>query len=160
MLARRSFGDAPATQAAVGTLAILVIGSLVMAYINIRRLQIDQHRACMLRAAFYCGTIITVRLIMIIGAQILPLTGNYYSAFSCDQLATIVGGTSMLETYPQCFAPNATGSTPIPVIASFTKSAQTVGTALELNFSMGFWLAIVIHLVGVGDLSQFDIQRE
>lgn len=149
MLARRSFGGEPATQGAVGTLAILVLGSLFMAYYNVKRLQIDQHRAWMLRAAFYCGTIITVRLIMILGAQIIPLTGNYYSTFSCDELSTLMSSTQFSTSYPQCFAANATRSTPIPVIASWTKTSANVGAALQLNFSMGFWLAIIMHLVGV-----------
>ena len=51
MLARRSFGGHVSTQAGVGMLAIIVFGSLGMGYYNIKRLQIDQHRAWMLRAA-------------------------------------------------------------------------------------------------------------
>lgn len=53
MIARKAFGGIVATQALVGTLFILTTGSLVMAYYNIKRLQIDQHRAWMLRTWFY-----------------------------------------------------------------------------------------------------------
>lgn len=44
MIARYAFGGTLATQALVGWLAIIVMGSAIMAYINIKRLQIDQHR--------------------------------------------------------------------------------------------------------------------
>jgi uncharacterized membrane protein YozB (DUF420 family) len=55
MVARVAFGGDLSTQAVVGLLAILTIGSLIMAYINIKRLQLDQHRAWMLRAWVYVG---------------------------------------------------------------------------------------------------------
>ncbi|KAK3684556.1 hypothetical protein LTR37_020159 [Vermiconidia calcicola] len=149
MVARRSFGGAPATQAAIGLLAILLVVSLGMAYYNIKRLQIDQHRAWMLCVAFYCGTIITVRLIMIVAAQILPLTGHYYTTFSCDELTTLMGPKDFCEKYPQCFAVDGTNDGYVAVYASFMVDADTVGTALQLSFSMGLWLAIFMHVVGV-----------
>jgi uncharacterized membrane protein len=136
MLCRRSFGGYISTQSAVGMLAILVIGSFAMAIYNIKRLQVDQHRAWMLRAAFYCGTIITVRLIMILGAVIISQTGKYYSAMSCDELATLVGHGSFETSYPQCFAPNGTVDGQVAVLASFSQGAANVGAAMHLNFGM------------------------
>jgi hypothetical protein len=53
MIARHAVGGTVETQAAVGFLAILTTGSLVLAWYNIKKLQIDQHRAWMLRAWFY-----------------------------------------------------------------------------------------------------------
>lgn len=53
MIARHAFGGGMDVQAAVGVLAILTTGSLVLAFVNIKRLQIEQHRAWMLRAWFY-----------------------------------------------------------------------------------------------------------
>lgn len=44
MIARHAFGGTMATQALVGTLSILTIVSAFLAYYNIKRLQIDQHR--------------------------------------------------------------------------------------------------------------------
>jgi uncharacterized membrane protein len=63
MIARTAFGGTLATQGLVGVLSIATLGSALMAYINIKRLQIDQHRAWMLRCWFYAGTIITMRII-------------------------------------------------------------------------------------------------
>jgi len=45
MIASRAFGGTLETQAGIGTLVILTTVSVVMAYVNIKRLQIDQHRA-------------------------------------------------------------------------------------------------------------------
>jgi hypothetical protein len=49
MIARRSFGGTVETQMFVGLLALATTASMAMAWINIRRLQIAQHRAWMLR---------------------------------------------------------------------------------------------------------------
>lgn len=49
MIARRAFGGTLETQAGIGLLAIITTGGLGMAWWNIRCLQIDQHRAWMLR---------------------------------------------------------------------------------------------------------------
>lgn len=136
MLCRRSFGGHISTQAAVGMLAIIVIGSFGMAIYNVKRLQIDQHRAWMLRAAFYCGTIITVRLISILGALIISVTGKYYGTMSCDELSTLIGHGSFESSYPQCFTPNGTTAGQVAVLASFSENAATVGMSLQLNFGM------------------------
>lgn len=53
MLARHAFGGGIDNQTISGFLSILFIGSLTLAYVNIKRLQIEEHRAWMLRAWFY-----------------------------------------------------------------------------------------------------------
>ncbi len=53
MIARHAFDGTQSSQVLIGFLAIIFIGSLIMAYINIKRLQIEEHRAWMLRAWFY-----------------------------------------------------------------------------------------------------------
>lgn len=73
MIARRSFGGTLATQTAIGLLAIMSTASVSLSYYNIKRLQIDQHRAWMLRAWFY------VRL---------PLSPSHY--FQSPELSTHV----------------------------------------------------------------------
>lgn len=56
MVARMSFGGAVETQTVTGLLAIMFFFSLVIALYNIKTLQLEQHRAWMLRAWFYVGT--------------------------------------------------------------------------------------------------------
>jgi uncharacterized membrane protein len=53
MIARVAFGGTFSTQAGIGFLAIITTLSIIMGYINIKRLQIDQHRKWMLRTWFY-----------------------------------------------------------------------------------------------------------
>jgi len=53
MIARKAFGGSLETQAGIGTLVILTTISIVMAYVNIKRLQIDQHRAVCLLPYFH-----------------------------------------------------------------------------------------------------------
>lgn len=53
MIARHSFGGGLEIQTGIGFGAIIFLGSLALAYYNIKRLQIEQHRAWMLRAWFY-----------------------------------------------------------------------------------------------------------
>lgn len=52
MIGRHSFGGGFDVQMAVGTASIMFVGSQGLAYYNIKRLQIEQHRAWMLRAWF------------------------------------------------------------------------------------------------------------
>jgi len=56
MILRHAFGGGLDIQMVMGLTGIMFIGSLAMAYVNIKRLQIGEHRAWMLRAWFYvCG---------------------------------------------------------------------------------------------------------
>lgn len=50
MIARRAFGGTIETQAGVGLLAVITTVGIALAYYYIKRLQIDQHRAWMLRS--------------------------------------------------------------------------------------------------------------
>lgn len=59
MIARRAFGGGLDIQAGIGALAILTTGSFVISYTNIKKLQIEQHRAWMLRGWFYVSHLTT-----------------------------------------------------------------------------------------------------
>jgi hypothetical protein len=53
MVARHTFGGGVEIQTGVGFASIMFLGSLGVSYYNIKRLQLEQHRAWMLRAWFY-----------------------------------------------------------------------------------------------------------
>ena len=55
MIAREAFGGTLATQSWIGALFILTTVGLGLAIYNVKMLQIDQHRAWMLRTWFYVG---------------------------------------------------------------------------------------------------------
>jgi hypothetical protein len=148
MVARRAFGGSLETQAAVGMLVILTTVAISMAYYNIKRLQIEQHRAWMLRAVFYLGVIITTRFIMAISAIIITRIGNYYQIQTCGQVAFIHESLSEAASlYPECA--NATADTQIIVNAKFGARSEQVGASLGISFGMAIWLSLIMHLVGV-----------
>jgi hypothetical protein len=53
MIARHAFGGGLDIQVWIGFVGIGVLVCFIISYINIKRLQIDQHRAWMLRGWFY-----------------------------------------------------------------------------------------------------------
>jgi uncharacterized membrane protein len=57
MIARKSVGGRMDVQVGVGVLSIAFVASLSLALYNIKRLQIEQHRAWMLRAWFYVSAL-------------------------------------------------------------------------------------------------------
>jgi uncharacterized membrane protein len=57
MIAREAFGGTTATQSWIGALFILTTVGLGLAYYNVKVLQIDQHRAWMLRTWFYVSLV-------------------------------------------------------------------------------------------------------
>ena len=153
MLARHSVGGGFETQVWIGLLVILTTLSAAMAYYNIKRLQIDQHRAWMLRTWFYAGSIITLRIIMIISVIIISHAGDYYQAMSCDEIAFIFAdkGKQGLEAdYPQCFMANGTNHGWVAVNAKLIGSnvPQKAG-AFNVTFATAGWLALFMHAVGV-----------
>ncbi|KAJ1713543.1 hypothetical protein NYO67_4257 [Aspergillus flavus] len=151
MIARHTFGGTIPTQAAVGLLVILSTCTIGMAYYNVKRLQLEQHRAWMLRAFFYMGCIITTRIIMIISTVIISISPKYYMAQPCDKIDFIIGREQTLESYPDC-ASFYNGSRPdqnVLVLGDFNGNADKIGTALNLNFGMAFWLALFLHAIGV-----------
>ncbi len=152
MICRVAFGGGLDTQSWVGLLVILTTTSICMAYYNIKRLQIDQHRAWMLRFVFYMGTIVTLRIIMIISAVIITTIGGYYQVSSCDKVLFIHDRDAIAvnELYPQCA--NATGSVNPKIVVEadlFGGAAEGAGASLGVSFGFALWLALFLHTFGV-----------
>jgi hypothetical protein len=74
MIAPVAFGGSLMIRGCIGTMAIMFIGSLALALWNIKTLQLEQHRAWMLRAWFYVST----HGILSTGCQPLTLQGWFY----------------------------------------------------------------------------------
>jgi hypothetical protein len=151
LIIRRSFGGTLPTQAAMGLLVILSTTSISMAYYNIKRLQIEQHRAWMLRAMFYLGVIITTRIIMVIAAQVSTAVGKYYVPMICDEIVFVQDSLTHNNTmYPQCSIANMTVDGMIAVAANFgSDRREQLQASLELNFGMAAWLSVFLHTIGV-----------
>ena len=151
MIVRRAFGGTLETQAGVGVLAIITTVSILLAWYNIKRLQIDQHRAWMLRAMFYLGTIITLRLIMILSVIIASKMSTYHSTMSCGQLYSIYDSPNPVnELYPACARLGASVDDVIVVPANFSSGEpEQIAASFHISFGMAMWMAIILHLVGV-----------
>ena len=66
------------------------IVSLLLAYINIKRLQIDQHRAWMLRAWVYAFIIVSQRLIQMPSQEIVSRMSVFYMPMKCHTIDHIL----------------------------------------------------------------------
>lgn len=156
MLARHTLGGNMDTQAYVGLLAIMSTVGVVLAYINIKRLQIDQHRAWMLRTWFYVGSIISLRLIQLAATKILTQLGDFYEPMSCvviDSISKFYGIPPAATRYPACAAdPNAwvaVLATAKPVGVRGPPPLEQAGAAAAWTFGTCGFLALIIHAVGI-----------
>ena len=151
MIARRAFGGDVSTQAAVGVLVLSTTTGVALAYYNIKKLQVDQHRAWMLRSMFYLGTIITTRLIMVLAALITSAIGSYNVIMTCGELGSIQGFNYLAEKYPDCVVDHTVMQDDLRTVhADMTGGVKEgIGASLRLNFGMAIWLAFFMHAAGV-----------
>lgn len=96
--------------------------------------------------------VITLRIILIIGAITITELGGYYQARSCAQLHSIYGDQSAtLAAYADC-APYFSGQDVnkwVAVEGNFHGDAAGSAVALGANFGSALWLAFAIHAIGV-----------
>ncbi|XEU97453.1 hypothetical protein FSHL1_002739 [Fusarium sambucinum] len=147
MIAPISFGGSMAIRGWVGTASIMFIGSLILGLWNIKALQLEQHRAWMLRAWFYAGSIVTLRMIMIISATIMSKTPSFRQPMQCEKVSSFYDDNAdLLDKYPTCSDLNAW----VAVQGDMDgQGAEEIATALSLGFSVGVWIALAIHAIGV-----------
>jgi NADH:ubiquinone oxidoreductase subunit 6 (subunit J) len=169
MIARHAFGGGLDIQVWVGFVGIGALLCFIISYINIKRLQIEQHRAWMLRGWFYvsvlmleaahftnkqqAGSIVTTRIIMILAAIVISKTGEYNAAWPCSKIESALPKPAMLlAMYPACAA-YINGSNPgqsAVVLANLDgDTGVNAGAALNMSFGMALWLATSLHAIGV-----------
>ncbi|KAI0865239.1 hypothetical protein F4860DRAFT_527939 [Xylaria cubensis] len=152
MIARRAAGGGVDVQTLIGLLAIAFLGSLAIAIINVKRLQIDQHRAWMIRAWAYGGSIITLRIGLIVGAIVISQIGGFYAAEPCDKVSYTVGGqANTMALYPECaafFSGQNLNQQAIVVANFYGFNGMEVGAALNIAFGPAAWLALALHVFG------------
>ncbi|KAK4096015.1 hypothetical protein N658DRAFT_502059 [Parathielavia hyrcaniae] len=151
MLAQHAVGSRLEAQMGIGTSSIAFIVSLGLAYYNIKRLQIEQHRAWMLRAWFYAGSIVTMRIIMILSALIVSGDG-YVVPMPCAKVAFLAGSPQeTVQTFPECdvyFSQQDVSKT-VLVPASMLEDGANAIAMMSMAFGPGLWLALVLHAIGV-----------
>ncbi|KAI5275059.1 hypothetical protein E4T47_01822 [Aureobasidium subglaciale] len=152
IITRHAFGGEFATQTWTGAMVILTTVGYIMAWVNIKLLQIDQHRAWMLRTWAWFSTIVTIRIIMIISAQIISMNRNWYTTRPCAQIAFALGKNDTLAAYPQCegyFNGNAP-DLPVVVTVDFSSdNSMELSAALAVPFGAAGWLALLLHTIAI-----------
>ncbi|EEP82767.1 predicted protein [Uncinocarpus reesii 1704] len=161
MIMDHAFGGGMDVQTWVVTLVVACTLSVGMAWWNIRRLQIEQHRAWMLRTMFYMGCIITTRLILVILAVAVTRSSSpRYGVWPCGKIRFTYQqqhvsddvDALLKQRYPDCAFTTAANlsSTFTPISASlFAEDPARNGVAFNLSFGAAAWVAFFLHLVGV-----------
>ncbi|KAK2802237.1 hypothetical protein FQN50_007417 [Emmonsiellopsis sp. PD_5] len=160
MIIRHAFGGGLEIQLGLGLLVVLTTISIALAYYNIRRLQIDQHRAWMLRTMVYMGSIVTIRPLIEITKLILTHMEAYYVAWPCEKIDFTWKQygipISYLQAYPSCAPPpNGTalppGYAPMAVIKADKNGAEPaqIGANIDVSFGLAMWVALFLHIAGV-----------
>ncbi|EJT70843.1 hypothetical protein GGTG_11866 [Gaeumannomyces tritici R3-111a-1] len=159
--ARHAMGGTLEVQTGVGFLAVVFVGELALAWVNVRRLQIDQHRAWMLRAWVLAGAILTSRLCLV-PMMFINAPAGYATVRTCDQIdfEHDADRPAVLAHFPGCAGfyggAGVNGSGPagprlsVVVPADPSKGGLSgLGSSLTFNFGAAIWLAMAIHMIGV-----------
>lgn len=144
IISKVSFGGDFATQTFAGVFGIAVILSAALAYINVKRLQIEQHRAWMMRAWTYSTSIITLRIIQIIATEIMGSIPDSYRMLPCEQIDSVGGRAA--ATYPSCAA-DPSGWTAARM--DFSGGVVEIMAALQGTFAGAGFLAFILHALGI-----------
>ncbi|CAJ2508918.1 Uu.00g139440.m01.CDS01 [Anthostomella pinea] len=152
MIARHSFGGGLDVQSSIGFLAIIFLGANFMAYVNIKRLQVEEHRAWMMRAWVYAGSVITTRFILFSGAAAITRIGGFFLSLPCAKVAWLLGNQeNTLSVYPDCGAyfDGSDAHKNIAVLGSIHGNLAERASALDMTFGTAHWLALLVHVMAV-----------
>ncbi|MBA7489872.1 hypothetical protein ES702_00406 [subsurface metagenome] len=165
-----SIGGQASLQIWIGIVGAMITLGFVMAIYNIKRLQIDQHRAWMLRVWTWAASIASLRLIMLAGMHCSRAYGHiYHESFSCAQIYFMyqhVGvpdqGNPTGQLYPACTTVQTQAGIPTgqqinPAVNTATfVSVSSAGEGPEASaamihnlFPMAGWLAIFLHALAI-----------
>ncbi|KAF8337447.1 uncharacterized protein EI90DRAFT_2652747 [Cantharellus anzutake] len=155
-LARRVLSGDPAGDMHTIILGATPLFELLMAWINIKRLQIDEHRKWMLRAWCTMGAIVSTRLIFQVAPKYIDKVGTYSITYSCDNVLFDAGGNSTLlgELFPACLtAPDL--KTFFVAVPANSRTGGILGyvATLRLSYTLCNWLKLTENLIAAGFIS-------
>lgn len=152
IIAPHAFGGDNSIRSWIGLLVLLTTICLVLAYVNIKRLRIDRHRAWMLRAWALFASIITLRIILIIAASITahwPYAVRHV-AMPCGQIIATFNNNfeAAHARYPEC---NSSSIDIYAVVVGQFKGGNPAmsAAAMQSTFGMAGWIATTLHIIGV-----------
>ncbi|KAJ4415409.1 hypothetical protein N0V82_007348 [Gnomoniopsis sp. IMI 355080] len=151
MVLSESFGGDPAWLAAVTIHSIMIITGLTLAMFNIKKLQIEQHRAWMLRTWIWAFCTVSMRVIQQIGARLLSNKG-YIALKPCAQIASdgVLSASVITQHFPSCAAYFSGENMSQMVVVE----ADYFGLPIEINVALSFaagasaFLALILHILG------------
>ena len=158
MLARYALGGNLDTQLLVGLLSVTSVTAGTMGFLNIKRQQLDQHRAWMLRTWFYAASIITLRIVQLAVNEIISEVPNNYQAVQCRVLASIYQGLGLPtlgKDYPSCVKdPNGWVAAQVNINAGNPPlmgppNIGQITAATTMGFGTSGIVALFLHMVGV-----------
>ena len=150
-------GGSPSTQVAVGVLIVATTIGVILAYVNVKRLQIDQHRAWMLRTWVYAGSIVSLRLVMLAANKVItdhyPIRFNEVmtckTIFNMYRLYSVPDeGNPTPFIYPAC-QQNPLSGTKVVVPAVSNGQPECLAALTHATFGMSLWVAMVLHAIGI-----------
>ncbi|KAI3397003.1 hypothetical protein diail_11330 [Diaporthe ilicicola] len=152
MVVKNSFGGDMSFQVANVLLGTSVPACLALAMVTIKRLQIDQHRAWMLRAWFLASSVITMRVIQNITCR--AVSGQGYTATRpCAQIDSdgVLPRSVIEQSWPECAA-YFTGE---HLEQQALVRADYYGLPIEINVAISIvsgasaFVALLLHAIGV-----------
>ncbi|PNY29428.1 Uncharacterized protein TCAP_00659 [Tolypocladium capitatum] len=154
MIARHALGGGLDLQSAAGLASVVFVSCKLIALYSIKKLQIEQHRAWMLRAWVIASFIITMRLIVLIMSKIVGRGGGEYLVVRpCAVVDSMFGGnqTTVARLYPGCTAYYA-GTAPDAYVAvradTTTGRPDQTAAAFGAGFGSSAFLALALHALG------------
>lgn len=153
IIARLTFGGSVPMRGVTGTAILLSTFGILNAYYNIKRLQLDQHRAWMMRTFAWMSYVITTRLIQMAAVEIISrFPHSLYQTRLCVEMENVAGREVLYKLHPECGPGYPNSTTP----GYFTSRADWYSVdpfekiaAGGATFPMSAWLALAIHAVGV-----------
>ncbi|KAF2762454.1 hypothetical protein EJ05DRAFT_534005 [Pseudovirgaria hyperparasitica] len=153
MIMDTSIGGAPAMRVWFGLLGAATTLGLILAVTNIKRLQIDAHRAWMIRVWSWAACIVSLRLLLLAGMHVVRVYGvELVTALRCDEIFsmyTINAGIPDAQNpagliYSECGAGAKTSAVQV-LVSSLGTGPESSAAALRPLFLMAAWLALAIH---------------
>ncbi|KAK5074502.1 hypothetical protein LTR70_008825 [Exophiala xenobiotica] len=167
MIAKHAVGGSLSLQLWIGVTGSMITAGLVLAYVNIKRLQIDQHRAWMLRVWTWAASIVSLRLILLAATRVITVYGyTYHTAIRCAEIHYMyahVGvpdqGNPTGQIYPQCTMEidpttgTPTGGSVNPAtntqtfvsVTNMGAGPENAAAMVRIIFPMAGWLALIVH---------------
>ncbi|KAK2736346.1 hypothetical protein FQN57_000796 [Myotisia sp. PD_48] len=156
MVTDHAFGSTVDMQIVSLLLAFISLTSGLIGYYNIKRLQLEQHRAWMLRMTFYMFTVVSVRPVMFLFTMGISLLGKYHNVWPCSMVEwtwNYYNATNFQVTYPACANLSAAEMerTYVPVLGNMFSpdDPAQIGASFQIPAAAAIFLGVVIHAIGV-----------